>query len=757
MKKTILILFILTLSFYTQAIHAQNNLNDFRPGARAAGLGGSLTALADDATAVYWNPALLPSIHEFMITIGTFNPFFIDFGGASYFLPPRSTIGFSLARTGPDPNDYQIGSAAWGIRLSRTLCFGTNVGILTQKNETWPTAGFGFLFTPKSSLSTTGTGKKGLQKLFNSKLLADRTRFAFAIGNIPLVLSDIDHEIRFGISYRFNESLPLINLGYHIHRGKETSHLGIELPLVKGINVMAGVENLNSNYFAGGIKIFWNNLDLNLVYSSPRERVLLTVSANIGEDTQTQAIRYYEKGVQLVRQGKSREALVNFQSALALGKTNGELRNILSELEARIHMEDSQIDSLLRVAQFFQSKDYYISATINYLKILQLNFDHREAIYNIRLIKPKVNIYIEQLYKGGVDLFQQNDYIKATEIFQTILLVQEQHEGARSYLNLINNIYAEQVRDHYHNGLSLYGNGDLEGARDEFEFALAIDPDFSNAKSLLEEVKNKISQLERQVNSILSEAIRAERYGRHESAYLKYKEVLTKSTNNESAQRGVNRLKPIVDSSIRNLLSRGKQQFQNGNYDEARQYFRQVLQASPGHQEASRYINRIILAKNQQVDTHYNAGLDYYNSKNWTAALSEFDKALALKPDHRNSLQMRKQALASMSNEILMEQGDVAFKRLDFLKAWSLYTQVLKNDPNYNQINEKLERCQTKLRERVELFFDEGMTFYSQQKYVLAVEMWDKALKINPNHAGSKEYKRKAKAQLDALKVLPIK
>jgi tetratricopeptide (TPR) repeat protein len=263
--------------------------------------------------------------------------------------------------------------------------------------------------------------------------------------------------------------------------------------------------------------------------------------------------------------------------------------------------------------------------------------------------------------------------------------------------------------------------------------------------------------MERQINSILSEAIRAERYGRHETAYLKYKEVLTKSPNNDSAQRGANRLKPIVDSSIRRLLSRGKQQFQSGNYDEARQIFSQVLQASPGHQEASRYINRIILAKNQQAETHYNTGLGYYNSKEWTAALSEFDRALAFKPDHGKSLQMRKQALASMSNEILMEQGDAAYKRLDFLKAWSLYSQVLKNDPNYSQINEKLERCQTKLRERVELFFDEGMTFYSQQKYVLAIEMWDRALKINPNHAGSKEYKNKAKAQLDALKVLPIK
>ncbi len=735
-------------------LQGQQDLLGLRPGARATGMGGSLVALADDATAIYWNPALLPTVHDFKLTVGSFNPFYINFGGACYFLPPRSTIGFSLARTGPDGDGYQLGSGAWGARLSPSLYFGANVNLLNRNEESWPTAGFGFLFAPRLAYSRAKDEGGWLSKLSRSKLLADRVRVAVAVGNIPLVLSDIDHEVRFGISYRAHESLPLVQAAFHLHRGEDSSHLGVALPLAQWITVMAGVENLDSNYLAGGCSVRWKNLDMHLVYSSLRERVLVTLSANIGEDARSKSRQYFERGAAQVRQGNNRAALANFQSAQALGKTNGELQEIIERLEKRIESEDAIIDSLLSVAKYFQSKEYYISATINYLKILKLYPRHRESIYHMRAIKPKVDIFSDQLYRGAVDYYNRGEYRKAEEVFKTIVLVQEEHREAHAYLNQIEAHFAEEAKKHYLQGLSLYGNGQLADARTEFERALAIDADHDAAQRLLDEVSERMAQRENLMNAALSQAIRAERTGLTETAYLKYQEVLAQYPDNDTAQRGVNRLRPIIDNSIRTLLDSGKRYYENGNYENARSVFRQVLQSSPRHGEATAYLNRINQTVNQQVEGHYQEGLSLYNQKKYSEAIDEFNRALALNPRHRESANLRDQAMANMDLEKLEQRGNMHYAAKQYVAAWEYYNQVLSKDPDNTEVNDKLEDCQVKMRELVEKLFNEGMAAYSERNYKQAIEKWDKVLEINPNHPGSREYKKKANEQLKALMII---
>src|SRR5947207_10520035 len=57
-----LFLFAICLQFTTSLLHAQTF---DQIGERAQGMGGAFVAVADDASAIYWNPAGLANVYQF--------------------------------------------------------------------------------------------------------------------------------------------------------------------------------------------------------------------------------------------------------------------------------------------------------------------------------------------------------------------------------------------------------------------------------------------------------------------------------------------------------------------------------------------------------------------------------------------------------------------------------------------------------------------------------------------------------------------
>ncbi len=74
-------------------------------GARALGLGGAFTAIADDATSTIWNPAGLPSVEDLTITVSTAKLSFDrnhNFIGIVKKLSDKRALGFSVINVGVD-------------------------------------------------------------------------------------------------------------------------------------------------------------------------------------------------------------------------------------------------------------------------------------------------------------------------------------------------------------------------------------------------------------------------------------------------------------------------------------------------------------------------------------------------------------------------------------------------------------------------------------------------------------------------------
>lgn len=106
-------------------------------GERAMGLGGAFVAMADDISALYWNPAGITHIESYGISLSKTNwitDLELDYVGAVYRLRPNAVVGFSLQWMGYPPLEVRTemypdgtGETFDGYDMAAGLTYGLKV------------------------------------------------------------------------------------------------------------------------------------------------------------------------------------------------------------------------------------------------------------------------------------------------------------------------------------------------------------------------------------------------------------------------------------------------------------------------------------------------------------------------------------------------------------------------------------------------------------------------------------------------------
>ncbi len=134
----VLSIWLLISSVLTAQVKYSNEFLSVGGGARLMGMGGAGTAMVDDATAGYWNPARLIDIPGKMDFSLMHSEYFAglakyDFGSVAYKLDPVSSVGLSLIRFAVDdiPNTLELIDAEGNIRYDRITTFSAaDMGVL---------------------------------------------------------------------------------------------------------------------------------------------------------------------------------------------------------------------------------------------------------------------------------------------------------------------------------------------------------------------------------------------------------------------------------------------------------------------------------------------------------------------------------------------------------------------------------------------------------------------------------------------------
>ncbi|MFH0775023.1 MAG: PorV/PorQ family protein [bacterium] len=244
MKRLIIIIFLTKLSFATPI--------DVGVGARSQGMGGAFCAVADDSSAIYWNPAGLSQIGSAEVSFIHANPLsaeatYIDWLALAQPLGKKSGIGFgwlykwASLEEGEEAKKSRMKESEYILSLatkpySPAISLGVNLKRLTMSSKIEGGSGFGLdlgLLYTASSFPTPD---------FSCGLVL--RNLASSVKN-----ESFRSELRFGAAKKFlNEKLILAG---DLNMKRETSkkkkdwqwHIGIEAEPVEKIFLRAGCDD----------------------------------------------------------------------------------------------------------------------------------------------------------------------------------------------------------------------------------------------------------------------------------------------------------------------------------------------------------------------------------------------------------------------------------------------------------------------------------------------------------------------------------
>ncbi len=722
---------------------AQDHLCSFSPGAGVVSKSGIVDVY--DPSALYWNPAALGVLNSSQTFLAVHDPFMINLVGYSHFLPLGGSFALNLARTGPEDNAVELGSVGWGNAVYPGIYVGLSLSSYQIQTEGWTGGGLGVLYKPDSR----DAGP------LPSAWLTDRLTVAAAVQNIPLIVSDYDHQVRVGASYTLVPNVLSILYGRHIQRKDDTCHFSTTLSLFRPLRFRIGWVDWDSRNMAVGAGYIHDNLAVDAAYDTERNRVLVSVSLRVGRDPSTLATEAYENARIFLQNREKRKAFRKVQTALAYDKDHLLARDLKKTLDTLIDAEDRKIDSLLRVGRAFERKQWFISAAAQYLKVLRLHANEEQARDAIERIRPKVNIHTEKWYQQAVRYFERGELSKAMDIFESILFVRQNHPGSKVYLNKIQAIFKQDAQDHYYTGLGFYSQRNLDRAEEEFRQAVDLVPTYTEAIEYLNRLRKERQQNRKQIEQMLARAYRDEQRSDWAGARSVYREIIRLDPYHDEARRAEEQLTARIGSLIQRQMAAGRTAYQSGNYETAKSAFRAVLAVEPQHDEARRYLSMITDQTSGKAQQHMEQARALFERNSWEAALAQLDSARTISSSLDEIDDMREQVIAAIGVEQLYETARNDYYSGNYLQAMEKLNTVFEKDPAHSQAQELREQCQTRLNEQVETHFNRGIQLYSEEKYMSAIHEWEKALEINPYHKGALEYIANATDRLKALDRLP--
>ncbi len=275
-------------------------------------------------------------------------------------------------------------------------------------------------------------------------------------------------------------------------------------------------------------------------------------------------------------------------------------------------------------------------------------------------------------------------------------------------------IFSARVARHIESARGYRDSGEPEKALDEIKIALEYDPGNIDASAMMTEVEKLILDL------------------------------LTERTR--TAEKSL---------LINQNFGLGLRYYSSNEYILSRAQWLAVLEIDPENQDAKDYLARTEEKLGEQIAQHRTSAIGHEKNGRFAAAISEWNIVRMIDPDNEEALESTRRISSRM--EELDRNYRVADQRLktidsfeDALKAYSegrypdavsLLQRILEQQPDHAEARDLLKRVQRKLtplsdveKEQIRQFYIQGMRYFTQRNYTLAIETWKKILEIDPDN-----------------------
>jgi len=515
----------------------QESLFSIGTGARSMGMGGGFISLADDVSAIYYNPAGLAFIdyQEFsLMHVDLFEGTIYDFGGYAYPHFDFGSFGIGYFRIGTDNiirrNDY-IDEGSFDYSTSQLLfsyarilqenfSYGINFKVIHQSLDTYSDYGFGadvgFLFKFHNNYSAGFI----LRDLYPAELkLASTTETT----PLSIALGMAIQEINITEKSHVNTSIDIEK----IENRSVKIHTGAEIIYDNTYALRAGYDKDN---FAFGAGLKFSNFKLDYAYKlmdniNDSHRFSLSILIGPSKKQRLQKIQedeqvrgdiiienekqrlfelYYKKGDDYYKNGQLDSSLVYYQRALGFDEENQEINEKIIQIEQRLKRQqptkitpfiytdevETNITAYFAQAENFYNKKYYNAALDMLQLVLDINPEDEQTLELKKTVEDAVSTEISYEMGQATRAEQTGNYIEAIRAYNHILELDPSNNIASAAMSRIgSNI---DVAGLLNRGIDLFNKKRYGQSKSSFIEALSIDRQNEVALEYLK----KIAQIE---------------------------------------------------------------------------------------------------------------------------------------------------------------------------------------------------------------------------------------------------------------------
>ncbi len=577
-------------------------------GSRGIGLGRAFVSLADDASAVYWNPAALKNVGSTQF-MAMYMPLYGDFTGADYtyfaFVYPTlsaGSFGVGYTRVGTTFDRYDELSVPLGegnyseSQLMFSYAFERHYGWLMGQLATGGTFKISRQVVDPFSSNAPGVDLGFRYVPDWAKSISIGVNLQDLAGNqykLDLESDSLDRTILAGLGYTKNfenGSALRLMLQYDTPRRADARfHAGAEYAFSKILALQVGYDNDVATF---GLGVGAYNYGLDYAYYSRTDagsNQAVTFTANIGKSLD-------EKRAEIEKQQEVQERLLiqkAFESRVAAHRKQAH------DMEAAGNWP-AALDEWQIVLEYVPDDAEALSAAAAAREqVLQQQAEATRDVENQAVIRTR--------FASGLDFFNENDFLSARTEWRAILAIDPTHAGALDYLARTQARIDEAVQGHIARAKSYEKEGRLTEAIAEWNNVQQYDPENAQARAAVARIRASIESVsqdyaatQRRLRTVTlyNDALQMYNAGNYQGTINSLKELLALQPDHADAKKlmalAKRRTTPLTDeekAKIRELYLAGMQQFSKDKYAEAIASWEKILEIDPTNESVQRSID----------------------------------------------------------------------------------------------------------------------------------------------------------------------
>ena len=542
---------------------APGSFLSFGTGARSQGMGNAFTALSDDVSAIYWNPAGLSRLPRNQLTFfdaplwEDTNYFFLGYGHPTKKL---GTFGIGLINLRSGEFEYRESISAepeytfdinqmaflfaYGRKFFPFLSSGLGFKIVQKRmplaEEEYYGSGFGMdlglLYHPQD-VKGEGFFWKQLRRL------------SFGINLQNLVPPKVQMKAKgvsssketYGLNLKFGTSYQVRNL-IPAWRDKLTINIDLDKSYLRALKIAFGAEYWFKNSIAFRLGYGKDNINFGLGFLyrwvqidygfTPHDLGLshkFSITLKFGRQViemeeftryraKLQAEEYYKSGLEHYRRGRLADALAEWDKALIWRPDDLEIQKKVEEVskEMEITVNRKLMEKHIGQAYSFYEEGKLVDSLDEWKEVLKLeptSIRAKEYIERIEgklskiekekyleKVKEKKKTDIAKLLGKGDGLYEQEKYLEAIGEWGKILKINPKHILAKENIDQTREKIERLIEIHLSKGKEFYDKKDSASAITEFKMVLKFDAENKEAKEYIEKTKEQATKIIKKVS-----------------------------------------------------------------------------------------------------------------------------------------------------------------------------------------------------------------------------------------------------------------